>query len=373
MQVLPIMEQARIHCFYDSAGFTLLLPKHSFDSTIPHSRPLVAGVRAGANDLYEKTIKKYDPSVKLETFRDQLVAGESVDLSKITNGIVKSQDAQVFSPGRDANILHYRTRIEALEETLNRLQKKYTKHVLIDTTKQRIEQVKDSMNRFLNMSQKKDEPAQKQISIPAASSVDSESDESDESINDVDVDSDEPSSSTPVVRKPVIRKESRELTETREELMTERMGQNRPSVIHNLRQRLTDLEAQHVEQHNVYTMPTRREITEDNIFEQLEYLRWMDRDEAKMAPAVLNKIPIQQLNEMYTVMLTMAQNLQTALAEHTGVVENMEPTDQKNFLFHVIAKGKNLYYQSLVDPDFCLYLADNWQPLYSFMKKKLNR
>ena len=114
-------------------------------------------------------------------------------------------------------------------------------------------------------------------------------------------------------------------------------------------------------------------VNEDNIFDHLALLQWRDKDELKMSISQLNKIPINILNEMFPIMQTLAANFQTALANQTGAIESMEPDDRNNFLFHVIAKGREIYYQSLCDADFCLYMIDNWQPLYTFMCKKLKR
>lgn len=185
-----------------------------------------------------------------------------------------------------------------------------------------------------------------------------------------------------------ITQESKELSTAREQLSAERMGQNRSSVIQRLRATVNNLENSRVANrqqlieridHIPSTIidesinlarPTGR-VTEDNLFEHLQLLQWRDKDEFKMTPNILNKIPLQTLNEMYPIMQQLAGNLKTAIADKTGAVEAMEEEDRNNFLFHVMAKGKDIYYQSLCDPDFCLYLLDNWQPLYSFMQKKL--
>ena len=57
----------------------------------------------------------------------------------------------------------------------------------------------------------------------------------------------------------------------------------------------------------------------------------------------------------------------------TGAVDAMNDEQKYNFLFHVIAKGRDMYYQSLVDPDFSLYMLDQYQPLYTFLLKELRR
>lgn len=109
----------------------------------------------------------------------------------------------------------------------------------------------------------------------------------------------------------------------------------------------------------------------NDTFELLKKLQWHDRDEFLMTPVVLNKFSDIELRLMFETMKILADELMPAIESKTGALAGMSTSDKYDFLFHIIAKGRDLYFQTSVDPDFCLYLLDNYQPLYSFMKKKL--
>ena len=74
---------------------------------------------------------------------------------------------------------------------------------------------------------------------------------------------------------------------------------------------------------------------------------------------------------MFETMKILADELMSAIENKTGALSSMSQSDKYDFLFHIIAKGRDLYFQTSVDPVFCLYLLDNYQPLYSYMKNKL--
>ena len=49
----------------------------------------------------------------------------------------------------------------------------------------------------------------------------------------------------------------------------------------------------------------------------------------------------------------------------------MEEELALNILFHAIAKGYGFYMQALVDAEFMPYLCEQYQPLYTMLKKKI--
>ena len=116
-------------------------------------------------------------------------------------------------------------------------------------------------------------------------------------------------------------------------------------------------------------------ITEKDIndcFKWLQKLDWKDKDEAIMYK---NRIVSNGyiLHTIYETLLHLAENLYNSIKKITGAVDAMNDEQKYNFLFHVIAKGRDMYYQSLVDPDFSLYMLDQYQPLYTFLLKELRR
>lgn len=118
-----------------------------------------------------------------------------------------------------------------------------------------------------------------------------------------------------------------------------------------------------------------RVVSEKDIndcFKWLQRLDWKDKDEVIMYK---NRIVSNgyNLHNIYATLLYLAENLYNSIKKITGAVDAMNDEQKYNFLFHVIAKGRDMYYQSLVDPDFSLYMLDQYQPLYTFLLKELRQ
>lgn len=109
----------------------------------------------------------------------------------------------------------------------------------------------------------------------------------------------------------------------------------------------------------------------DQVFDAMTSLAWRDKDEGLMNATSLTRISSVSLASLFPTMKKLADELFLAIHEKTGALDDAEPEDKYNFLFHVIAKGETMYYSTLADPEFCLYLLDQYQPLYTYMKKKL--
>lgn len=110
---------------------------------------------------------------------------------------------------------------------------------------------------------------------------------------------------------------------------------------------------------------------EEQVFNAMLSLNWRDKDEAILTSHALNRVANDVLASAFPTMQQLADDLYYAIRDHTGALDDMETDERYNFLFHVIAKGNAMYYQTIADPDFCMYLLDQYQPLYTFMKKKL--
>lgn len=110
----------------------------------------------------------------------------------------------------------------------------------------------------------------------------------------------------------------------------------------------------------------------DNMFINLASLNWMDKDVNIMNIHVLRKINNDTLFDMYIIMKCLSDNLYGIISPITGALDDMTEENKYNFLFHLLAQGKDLYLAVLDEPEFCLYLLDQYQPLYEFMKKRLN-
>lgn len=111
--------------------------------------------------------------------------------------------------------------------------------------------------------------------------------------------------------------------------------------------------------------------TNDQVFDAMTSLGWRDKDEGLMNITSLNRISSSNVIGIFTTMKKLADELFLAIHEKTGALDDAEPEDKYNFLFHVIAKGEAMYFQTIADPEFCLYMLDQYQPLYTYMKKKL--
>ena len=116
------------------------------------------------------------------------------------------------------------------------------------------------------------------------------------------------------------------------------------------------------------------EITINQLFKQLTALRWCDRDERKLTANSLNVLNIQTLRTIVPTMDKLAIELTRSISNETRVLDNMNAEEKNNFLYHIIAKGREFYFSVVTDPEFCLYLLDDqYQPLYSFITEKLRR
>jgi hypothetical protein len=90
-----------------------------------------------------------------------------------------------------------------------------------------------------------------------------------------------------------------------------------------------------------------------------------------MKPTFVNKVTPAQWKLLYPVMYTMAHNLEEAFRDKTGVLDALSEEDKLDLLFHIMAKGEDMYYGAIVDPGFCLHMVDKYQPLHTMIRKRM--
>lgn len=113
----------------------------------------------------------------------------------------------------------------------------------------------------------------------------------------------------------------------------------------------------------------------DNTEEVLQFLynlNWRDKDEGIMNVNYLKNIDIRKLATYMPTMIKLSNDLLTALNNRIPI-NNLTELERKNFLFHAMSKGSNYYYSCMDDPDFALYLLDQYQDLYTALQKILSR
>lgn len=364
MEVPPILETNRIHCFYRETYDLNLLPLNAPQVGLIRTKMPNIDICVGESNTYEELIKKYDKSVKFTDLRNSWVTGKKVPLGDIIVTVEEKKRGDheiVTSDDTERSICRYHKQLKELEKKKEKLQSNNGTLWQIQRIDRNINYIRQTLQ---NITSSENKHTANRVYSQNQIVLDDEEDEEDEEV--------------PSRQFTAVSTETKELSDAREALSAERMGSNRSDIVQRLRATVNQLEntnalpRQVIEESIALARPI-DEVTEDNVFDHLQLLQWRDKDEFKMTVSQLNKIPIQTLNEMYPVMQNLAINLRTALAAQTGAIEAMSDEDRNNFLFHVMAKGKELYYQSLCDADFCIYMLDTWQPLYSFIRKKLGR
>ena len=108
-------------------------------------------------------------------------------------------------------------------------------------------------------------------------------------------------------------------------------------------------------------------INADNIYNYLNLLQWRDKDEQIMTIKNIKKIDKVHINGIINTMKILSIDLRKAIDNKTGALGSMSEEECNNFLFHIIAKGQQFYFETIADPEFCLYLLDQYQPLYTYL------
>jgi hypothetical protein len=110
----------------------------------------------------------------------------------------------------------------------------------------------------------------------------------------------------------------------------------------------------------------------DKLFTLLIGMNWCDKDVAIRTISSINSINTNTLRELMPTMKQLADELKTAVSNHTAALESLDEEEQYNFLFHIIAKGEQFYISCCVDPGFCAFIIPegNYQNLFTMLKKK---
>ena len=105
----------------------------------------------------------------------------------------------------------------------------------------------------------------------------------------------------------------------------------------------------------------------ETVFINMGLIRWLDKDEGKCSINNLRNIT-DDIKSIYLGMKKLADELYNAMKVVTGALDDLDDGTRYDFLFHVIAKGETMYYQSIADPEFATYLLDQCMPLHECMK-----
>ena len=114
-------------------------------------------------------------------------------------------------------------------------------------------------------------------------------------------------------------------------------------------------------------------ISNENIsdcFKWLQKIDWKDKDEHIMRKSRVSSYGYN-LRNIYQTLLYLSDMLYAPIRAITGAVDIMTEEEKYNFLFHVISKGNDMFYNLLLDPEFCLYMLDVYQPLYTYLRELL--
>lgn len=99
---------------------------------------------------------------------------------------------------------------------------------------------------------------------------------------------------------------------------------------------------------------------------------WPDQDERPATEQDLSKLTDKQWMKILPNMMAMAKDVYETLNPVTGALDAMTEDERYDFAFSLIAKGRQMYDSINDTHEFALYLFDQYQPMFSMLKKKLN-
>lgn len=71
---------------------------------------------------------------------------------------------------------------------------------------------------------------------------------------------------------------------------------------------------------------------------------------------ITSNINASELISFLPALMRLAADLKTAIQNMSSIVNDMSEEAYLNFAFHTILKGREFYYSSIADPNFCVYL-----------------
>lgn len=99
---------------------------------------------------------------------------------------------------------------------------------------------------------------------------------------------------------------------------------------------------------------------------------WPDQDERPATNEDLSRLTDNQWMNILPHMMAMAKDIYQTLNPVTGALDAMTEDERFDFAFSLIAKGRQMYDSINDTHEFALYLFDQYQPMFSMLKKKLN-
>ena len=113
----------------------------------------------------------------------------------------------------------------------------------------------------------------------------------------------------------------------------------------------------------------------ESLFKWIDTIRWVDKSEGNIPRSFIkNNKSKNEISRIFATLLRMSDVLAAQIEKKTGAIGDMSTDDDKyNFLFHVIMKGSQFYYNMVVpSPEMCIYLYPNEiQPVFTLFKKEL--
>ena len=115
------------------------------------------------------------------------------------------------------------------------------------------------------------------------------------------------------------------------------------------------------------------EISDDNVWQIANKLRWVDRDEIERSlQYIANVLSLDDCIAFYRGGLRLAMKLEPAFIDNPAF-SALGGAEKKDLLFHIVGKGLHFYTFVLQCPEVALYLFENkWQPLYAWILNRAN-
>jgi hypothetical protein len=117
----------------------------------------------------------------------------------------------------------------------------------------------------------------------------------------------------------------------------------------------------------MHSVAPESEISDDDVWQLTNRLRWVDRDEIERSPEyIANILDRDECSTFHSGGLRLAMKLEPIFAVNPAFA-TLSSAEKKDLLFHIVGKGLHFYTFVLQCPDVAMYLFENkWQPLYTW-------
>lgn len=334
MNTKPILNAQRVQCYYHSSYDLSDIAQRGQNLANSHKEPTGQHPPVGHDDTYEKTIANYDPSVDFLSLRNRWVRGEEVSPDEVCINkpppVVK--EVELTSDQK--------SKISRYEYDIRRLRKKIESLTLAGgiANTNRIERFKTYIRQNEKIISSIKNGTVQTVAAPLLKGEYSDDEDFDSEGDDSDG-----------------------------------IEVSAPQQVYSVPSRIPvdSVPSSHSSSHSSTSPSPSKNVDEDYVFDRLARLNWTDRDEHVLNKTAVNKLTPDEIRLMMPIMDKLAADLHAAISNKTGILEEMQEDDRMNFLYHVIAKGKTIYFESCIDPDFCLHMVDLWQPLHDYMRNKV--